>query len=630
MELIYLWVEEYKNIKNQGFNFSPRFECKYENNELSICDKKKRVCKDNSYIDNFFGDNINITAIVGKNGSGKSALSEALILGLSQYLNEKSEVKIFTILENNGIYYYNKTDKQKMPSIKKKELKKLEDEELFILHSSNSLDSFSDELCDNIQDKTYELGCDFIYDLETTPKQKNFFSFPDKSKNIINLKKINITVQRNMLEIIYNKNHKINIDKLKKIFNKFNWNNNSNINFIPTQYKLKFSFKNNFLKFIKEKKLKELAKNYYNKIEKNNDSHLNLASLYILMRFYEVFKLNDDDYLKSFMHQDVIEIYNNFKKLIDDLPEEITVNDIDKFHQYLYNFALLFKNSNPLFNEKELPKLFYDIYKAMDYLLYVVHNKNPTFNKKIDIDKNTEKLLSKLPYFIDMELFTTNNDISFNSLCYGEKVIIRMFYNLLAYTQNISRKEFKNLVIIFDEIENGLNPSWQKIFIDFMIEVSKFIIDDTSNTIESIHFIPITHSPFILSDLPKDNILFLENGKQTKGIEKKQTFGANIHTLLSDSFFMEDGLMGEFAKNKIKEIMDFLNNDKDIKYFDISQQQIKLIIESIGEDLLRMKLLDMYYEKFEKDELEKEKQQLLEKQKEITKVIKSIEEKQKK
>ena len=24
MELVYLWVEEYKNIKNQGFNFSPR------------------------------------------------------------------------------------------------------------------------------------------------------------------------------------------------------------------------------------------------------------------------------------------------------------------------------------------------------------------------------------------------------------------------------------------------------------------------------------------------------------------------------------------------------------------------------------------------------------------------------
>ena len=30
MELVYLWVEEYKNIIGQGFNFSPRFECSYD------------------------------------------------------------------------------------------------------------------------------------------------------------------------------------------------------------------------------------------------------------------------------------------------------------------------------------------------------------------------------------------------------------------------------------------------------------------------------------------------------------------------------------------------------------------------------------------------------------------------
>ncbi|MFZ2968540.1 MAG: hypothetical protein WA080_05740 [Sulfuricurvum sp.] len=57
MELVYLWVEDYKNIYHQGFNFSPRFECKYDENtkELTIDEKKDYV--------SIFPKNINITAI---------------------------------------------------------------------------------------------------------------------------------------------------------------------------------------------------------------------------------------------------------------------------------------------------------------------------------------------------------------------------------------------------------------------------------------------------------------------------------------------------------------------------------------------------------------------------------------
>ena len=65
MELVYLWVEDYKNIQKQGFNFSPRLECEFkyryeeyidedgnkqerleDNCELVICDKKKKEYQD--------------------------------------------------------------------------------------------------------------------------------------------------------------------------------------------------------------------------------------------------------------------------------------------------------------------------------------------------------------------------------------------------------------------------------------------------------------------------------------------------------------------------------------------------------------------------------------------------------
>ena len=95
MELVYLWVEEYKNIENQGFNFSPRFTCKYENGELTIEEKKDYI--------SIFPDNINITAIVGENGSGKSNVFEAL---LSNFMENGTPIdesySVLSIFYNEG------------------------------------------------------------------------------------------------------------------------------------------------------------------------------------------------------------------------------------------------------------------------------------------------------------------------------------------------------------------------------------------------------------------------------------------------------------------------------------------------------------------------------------------------
>ena len=75
MELVYLWVESYKNIEKQGFNFSPNFECEfipvYENDKLSEKSELKITPKENPLKD-FFGKDINITAIVGENRKRKN------------------------------------------------------------------------------------------------------------------------------------------------------------------------------------------------------------------------------------------------------------------------------------------------------------------------------------------------------------------------------------------------------------------------------------------------------------------------------------------------------------------------------------------------------------------------------
>ena len=125
MELVYLWVEDYKNIKKQGFNFSPRFKCDYdeEKNELTIDENKDYL--------NIFPENINITAIVGENGSGKSNILD-LIIELDNWgrINDSfffitSDEKIYTVnfeKEINCTLHKESIDRQRAERISNKHL----------------------------------------------------------------------------------------------------------------------------------------------------------------------------------------------------------------------------------------------------------------------------------------------------------------------------------------------------------------------------------------------------------------------------------------------------------------------------------------------------------------------------
>ncbi|MDN5110910.1 AAA family ATPase [Aliarcobacter butzleri] len=203
-------------------------------------------------------------------------------------------------------------------------------------------------------------------------------------------------------------------------------------------------------------------------------------------------------------------------------------------------------------------------------------------------------------------------------LSFGEIQLLKILCNIQSLINNITNDD-KNILFLLDELELGLHPQWQKKIINLLSKMK-------TKKNKKVYFVLTSHSPFILSDIPKDNIIFLDkfddktkekySNLDTKDLEngscinvskhiKLKTFGANIHTLLSNGFFMSDGLMGEFAKSKITEILKFLNDKEKLKT--IKKEQIKPIIESIGEDFLRNKLLNLYRKKLTEDEKEKEK-----------------------
>lgn len=200
---------------------------------------------------------------------------------------------------------------------------------------------------------------------------------------------------------------------------------------------------------------------------------------------------------------------------------------------------------------------------------------------------------------------------SFELLSSGEKQLIYSLNSIYYHLRNINsvRKDiitYKNINIVFEEIEMYFHPEFQRKFICQLIKGVKRI--GLSNEI-AMHFCFVTHSPFILSDIPNSNIMFLEYDENEgcsipkKGIASK-TFGANIHMLLRDSFFMQSGLIGEYAKDTIHKLIDNLKTGKPDNEIEAEDERLysSKIIEILGEPLLKDRLIELYRHKFESDE----------------------------
>jgi len=532
MELVYLWVEDYKNIQKQGFNFSPRFRCEFKDEYEKYIDtdgEEKERLKDNcelvidenkDYV-SIFPDNINITAIVGENGSGKSSIFEII---LSDYRNIKTNILI-VITESNNLRYISK-------NIKLETLEKLENYSLDrIIYFSNSLSSITNK--SNIPESIKNhIPKRFEQDLAQLYKelyQDDYFDIYRTEFGLFTL---------NLKEILINN---------PNTFKKFD----KRIVFSRCKYQLDFSL---LLNRIREDKF------YFSAIEKSNNIS-RLLKFIIISRFKSSFirgkeadliiKKNKKIFNKvDFSFEDYLEINNKLNELseVSEFSEENIKKFIDIFQ----------------YKEKE-------IWMTKDF--YLIEK------------KEIHPLLESWRFFFysRINFYKETGELDYLSLSSGEKEYIKLLTTYI-YTliNNIEKKE----IYLFDEVDLSLHPNWQKrIFNDLMYFRKMFNIE------EKVHFIFSSHSPFILSDLPKENIIFLEQGKQVYPFnDEKQTFGADIHTLFSHGFFMKDGLMGEFAKDKIDLAIKYLNQKV------LTQEELDYcenIISIIGEPIIKRELQRM-------------------------------------
>ena len=148
---------------------------------------------------------------------------------------------------------------------------------------------------------------------------------------------------------------------------------------------------------------------------------------------------------------------------------------------------------------------------------------------------------------------------------------------------------------MLDEIEVCFHPDYQRKFIKNLLEVLKRL---KLNESFGIHLLMTTHSPFILSDIPSSQIMYLEEGERLQGNRLKgmpNPFAANVSEILHQSFFLDKGFMGEFARDRILSLARFLKGEptsEDVEFW--IDQDIEAFLEELSEPYIKNQLRLLY------------------------------------
>lgn len=218
--------------------------------------------------------------------------------------------------------------------------------------------------------------------------------------------------------------------------------------------------------------------------------------------------------------------------------------------------------------------------------------------EKHKLDTQTIDLVPP-PFFLTNIEF--KNGGSFDKLSSGEKQIIFSINTVVYHINNIDSVmslpgviKHSRVNVIFDEVELYFHPDMQRTFVnDLLIRLKTLELSYVNN----INIIFVTHSPFILSDIPISNILKMENGKPLPKGANEQTFGANINDILANDFFLTTGFMGEFVKAKINSIIKYIEDgEPSNKDWDVVSAE--KFINLIGEPLIKNELRDLFMTKF--------------------------------
>ncbi len=363
---------------------------------------------------------------------------------------------------------------------------------------------------------------------------------------------------------------------------------------------------NNIARYKDNDKIKELQNTFFEfdrlfKEEKEREE-----------RPRELFRI---EYKETLFYRELRSVFFNTRdpvkyllKCFADVEDGTFLNRIGKLIEYLSKSKSAVLDYDRLFSVLETRNI------QISYSNFDSHEQFHSKEAVIIIDTNTLSNYTGLGNLYRIYKTTVGDrshflDFSWRNISTGELSLFNLF-SRFYYVQRSTLDPplylnfgINSTLFLIDEGDTGFHPKWQREYLSILLGqltrkwsyTAPYKTKEICNLYVGNQFIITTHSPFIISDLPKENIIFLErdengNCKVVDGLsERKQTFGANIHSLFSDSFFL-DNLIGKFAEKKINEVINFLNDYPNVSNSSLSLSEVEKVINIIGEPILQRHL----------------------------------------
>lgn len=310
------------------------------------------------------------------------------------------------------------------------------------------------------------------------------------------------------------------------------------------------------------------------KIDQSNYlSNYLLATAFYLIKYGYYYSV--DDKAKKFAEELSNAMRNNSFSYTDSWMEDV-YQALERYlsDSYEDKTTHLLKKLKEVVGEAPKDYFLQDAFNLVDFSLETIHFKvNSEENKNIvEVLQLMDEVNADCQEFYKMQL---------SKLSAGETKTIDVFSSISA---NIS-DEAQHYIVVLDEPDKGMHPELSRSFIERLVRHAEYLNKQHGCTFQ---FVITTHSPYFLSDVPKDNIHCLIRNEKGVAVENsKMGLLSCIPDIMRNTFFLNSpfGERANYYFSVLQKRIDNLTKEGNYRY---ELERLQKIIDDLDEPTIKM------------------------------------------